>query len=428
MKLRFLVAALLFSRVAAAQEPLPLERAIELAATRNERARIAELNVAISSAAVQRATGAFLPSLNMNANDTQRPDDIVRAGTPSNIANASVTLSQPIFNATAFPLLGQARQNLEAQKSQSVDDKRILAFDAARAFIAVLQADAVLRAAQQKLDASRANLGDTRARADAQLSSTNDVTRSEIEVATSERELELDKGALRLTYYQLSFTLNAAVSTTLAPPTALLARARVAPPAADALVRSAVARRPDLVAKKHLAFAAHDFAQEPLLRLIPTVNASGTFTLTSNLPTVMGVQARPNDEFLGLTLGWQIFDAGVRYADKRSRDASANIADLNADVLLRTIDTQVRTAHVTLEASQAALAAAERSMKAAEKSSAETLILYRQGLAKAIELVDSAEQKFLAEVSFATAEFSVALAYLALRQAAGLDPLGEELR
>src|SRR5262249_27384599 len=114
--------------------------------------------------------------------------------------------------------------------------------------------------------------------------------------------------------------------------------------------------------------------------------------------------------------------------DKRSRDASANIADLNTDVLLRSIDTQVRTAHVTLEAAQAALAASERSMKAAERSSTETLILYRQGLAKAIELVDSAEQTFLAEVSFATAEFSVAVAYLTLRQAVGLDPLGEELR
>jgi outer membrane protein TolC len=412
---------------AEAQEPLALERAVELAATRNERAKIADLNVAVSSAAVQRAVGAFLPSLNVNANDTQRPDDIVRAGTPSNIANASATLSQPIFNATAFPLLGQARQNHDAQIAQSLDDKRVLAFDAARAFIAALQSEAVLQAAQQKLESSKANLGDTQARADAQLSSTNDVTRSEIEVAASQRELELDKGALTLAYLQLAFTINSPITGALSPPALLLQSARNAPPAPEALIRTALARRPDLVAKKHTALGAHDFAQEPLLRLVPTVSATGSFSLTSNLPTVMGVTARPNDEFLGLTVGWQIFDAGVRYADKRSRDASANIADLNTDVLVRSIDIQVRSAIVTLESQQAALAASERSMIAARKSSAETAILYRQGLAKAIELVDAAEQRFLAEVSYATAEYSVALAYLGLRQAIGLDPLGEEI-
>ncbi|HEX7602911.1 MAG TPA: TolC family protein, partial [Polyangiaceae bacterium] len=121
-------------------------------------------------------------------------------------------------------------------------------------------------------------------------------------------------------------------------------------------------------------------------------------------------------------------DAGIRYADRRSRDALATIADLTVGQLSRTVDAEVGSAVVALEASQAALAASEQAMNAARQSADETAILYRQGLAKAIELVDANNQRFLAEVNYSTAEYSTALAYLGLRQALGLDPLGTELQ
>jgi outer membrane protein TolC len=64
---------------------------------------------------------------------------------------------------------------------------------------------------------------------------------------------------------------------------------------------------------------------------------------------------------------------------------------------------------------------------ASRKSADETAILYHQGLAKAIELVDANEQRFLAEVTYAEAEFSLASAYFALLQAMGRGPLDLEV-
>jgi len=424
---RWIAAALFSASAAQAQEMLRIDRAIDLALTRNERAKIADSNVTVTAAAVQRATGAFLPTLILLANDTQRPDDIVRAGNPSNVANASVTLNQPIFVATAFPLLGQARQNHEGQIAQTTDDKRALAFDAAHAFIAVLVADEVVRAAERKLETAKANLADTQARVDAQLASTNDVTRSQIDLASSERELALDKGITQNAYISLVFTINAPVSGVVRPED-LLKEAVVPAPSADGLVSFAIDRRPDLVARKRAALAAHDFAQEPLLRLVPTVNLTGQFSATSNLPTLMGVTAHWNDEFLGVSIAWPIFDAGIRYADKRSRDALASIADLNTETTVRAIDAQVRSAVATLASSQAALASSERAMIAAQLSVSETAILYRHGLVRAIELIDAAETRFLAEVNYASAEYAALSAYLSLRQAMGLDPIGVGLR
>ena len=64
---------------------------------------------------------------------------------------------------------------------------------------------------------------------------------------------------------------------------------------------------------------------------------------------------------------------------------------------------------------------------AAIKSADETGTLYKQGLATALELTDANDSRFEADVGLVSAELATALAYLSLRQAMGLDPLGTEL-
>lgn len=429
MKVRVVVAVLgAFGTMvgpAAAEPPAPaaiqglrLEDAIQLALTRNERAQIAALDVVIADAGVAKARAAFLPVLSASGNDTLHPRD-----TPLNTVGGTLTLSQPLIEPGAWPLYDQARHEASGQRAQSADDRRQVAFDAAKAFIAVLLADQVVQAAQRKLDTARADLADTDAQARAQLVSSNDVTRARIGLASSERELASDRGNLDAAYIQLALVIKAPIAPGLVVPAALLDAGVQTLPPADALVAHSLARRTDLAARKDLALAAHDFAREPRMRWFPTLGLVGQLTGSSRADgaghEVTGTVA--------LTASWAIFDAGARSADARSRDAQAAIADLTADSLIRTIDAQVRTAAVALISAQLALAAAQGAMDAARKSADETAILYHQQLAKAIELLDANEQRFAAEVNFAEAQFSVASAYLALRQAMGLDPLGGPL-
>jgi outer membrane protein TolC len=69
--------------------------------TRNERARIAELDVAIASAGVAKARAAFLPVLAARGSDTLQPRD-----TPLTTANGSLTLTQPLIDP---PICASAR-------------------------------------------------------------------------------------------------------------------------------------------------------------------------------------------------------------------------------------------------------------------------------------------------------------------------------
>ena len=408
---------------APAEWGLKFAEAIQLALTRNERARIADLNVVVADAAVEKARAGFLPVLNFNGNDTQTA--LVATGQPHNVAAGNLVLTQPIINASAYPLYAQAKALAEAQYAQNIDDKRVLGFNAASGFFAVLSASAVVDAATRQLENAKANVADTQARAEAQLTSSNDVTRAKVDQAGSGRELEADKGALANAYIQLAFLLNAPVSGPLVSPDATLAAAQAPPGPPDALVKFAVERRPDVLVDKQQAIAAHHFAHEPLLRLVPTLNLQGTASGTSNAPPTTKAW---NQETLAAVLTWTLYDAGARYADKHSRDAQAQIADLNLQQLVRNVDAQVRSAVALLLAAQAEFQVAAQARDAARQNVDETAILYRQGLAKAIELVDANDSRFTAEVNYASAQYAMAEAYLNLRQAMGLDPLGTELK
>lgn len=411
---------------ARAEGPLTIAEAVRLALAKNERAKIADYQVDVADAAVQRARTAFFPTLVTGATDSLRPDEPTRPGTeppPNDVLNWTTTLSQPILNASAWPLYRQAQRLLDAQRASSEDAKRVLAFDAASAYFSALSQEENLAAAQHRFDSAKANLADTQARVEAQLSSSNDATRAQVDLASAAQQLETTRGAVQRTYLSLSFVIDAPVQGPLTPPSTTLQAAEVPIGNVEQLVTVGEKKRLDLIAAKHSARAADLFASEPLLRLIPTIGASAQLTGTTNSTT-----GRWNDEQVSATATWTIFDAGVRYADKHSRDAQASIAVLQVDTLIRSIANDVRTAAALLTASQAALQAAQQAVTAAQQSVDETTILYRQGLAKAIELVDANDSRFSAETGYATAEFSVAEAYLALREAMGLDPLGTVLQ
>jgi outer membrane protein TolC len=402
-----------------ADDGLTLDQAIQLALTRNERAQISDLEIVVADASVSRARVAFLPLLNASGNNTVHPID-----TPKDSANGSLTLTQPLFVPTAFPLLDQAKHNLDAQRAQTVEDKRQLAFDVAHAYFAVLLAQEVVTAAQKKLDTATADVNDTDAQFRAQLVSSNDVTRARISLSSSVRELANDKGSLEAAFVQLGFVINAPPPKALAVPTATLDAGKRPADAPEALVATSLARRPDLVVRKDDALAAHDFAREPRYRYLPTLSLVGQMTASSNVP----MSGHTVDGTIALNASWSIYDGGARGADSRSRDASAAIAELNTTALVRSIEAQVRTAAALLASAQSALGAAKDAVDSSRKSADETAILYHQGLAKAIELVDANEQRFAAEVNYAEAAYSVANAYLSLRQAMGAGPLEEPTR
>jgi len=409
--------ATLATDLASAQE-LTLETVVKIALARNERAEIADQNVISAQAGVTKARAAFLPTISANASETLRPAP-VKTQRDAAFAGA-VQLNQPLFNATSFPLYAAAKHSYESARFTHTDTRRQLAFDAARSFFAVIAQQRVLNAAKSRLDLANATLDDTRVRASAGLTSSNDVTRSEIELASADQSSigasnSLEAARLGLEYLIASPT---EIQSDLASPTQSLAPVDLG---IAGLVNLAIKTRPDLASLRAAAASASSLAEEPDLRFVPTLSATAAARVTD---TVIAPNTnRYVDPTITINFNWTIWDGGSRTADSDSRNAARVTAELQLRALARKVEIDVRAAVTELNAARNSLVAAQQGEDAARRSEEETNVLYKQGLAKAIELVDGNSAKFDAEVAVAAAELNVRQAELDLRAALGLFPL-----
>jgi outer membrane protein TolC len=421
-----LLAGVLFSLRARAEEALRLEQAVRSALENNERARKAPLRAEQAAGQLDRARGAFFPTLTATGSGQYRLQED-RSGR-STTSSGTVTLTQPLIAPSAFPSYSQASHQLESEKWGSVQDRRVLAFDTARAFLQALTAERVFEAAARRLDRARANLQNAEARAAAGLASTNDATRAQLELATAAREVATAEGRVGTAYLNLGFLMSRRIAppqpngpAVLAPPDRTTQAAESFETNPENQVRVALDRRPDLRAAHERTEALRASASEPYYRLAPTLSASAQMrVLPDPLPTERG-----HEETATLNLQWNIFDAGFRYADRRTRTAQAESQALDESLLRRSIENDIRVALVSLKAAREAFKIADEAIAAAQRSSDETEILYRQGLARAIELTDATARRFDAEVTRASAKLSMEQAYLELRFALGLGPVDD---
>src|SRR5436853_533002 len=109
MVVRQLVPALMLgllalSAPARADDALTLEAAVRQALSNNEAALKAPLRVDAAEGALEKARGAFLPTLVASGQGTLQDKQAPPFG-----AGANLTLNQPIFAPSAYPLYAQAR-------------------------------------------------------------------------------------------------------------------------------------------------------------------------------------------------------------------------------------------------------------------------------------------------------------------------------
>lgn len=413
---------------------MTLEAAIARALERNEQVGAAEQRAEAAGARVAKARSFFFPDLSASADWTRREVEGGAEGSAGSrereTREGRITATQTLFDAQAWPLLTAARRNRDAARHDALDAGRRLAYETAEAYLATLNAERVAKAAAERRDLANESLADARARFEAQLVGSNDVTRGELEVATAERELIRAESAARISRLHLGYLLDATISDSLQVPQTLLAAAanagqagdRAEEAAATALDRAAD-RRHDLAAARARLEALRASAQEPLLRYLPDLGLTGSTIRTKETNT-------PREEEWSIEVGaqWSIFDGGERHADRAERRATAEAAAMELRAATRALAVDAEAARVDLEGEQASLVRATVAVGAARRNAVETTELYREGLARALEVVDANVRLFEAEVDRVTAQLALALAYLNYRATLGLDPITMEER
>lgn len=399
-----------------ARADLKIEEALQASLENHEQSRIAGQRVLAARGQLDRARAAFYPTINLSLGANATPYRNRRGDW--NTTSASMALTQPLLNPSAIPQRALAEHNLEAEQHSAVEAQRQLAYTTARAFIQALASDRVFKAAESRFERAKINFENADARAKAQLNSINDATRARVEMTTAAQSMAQGRASRLQSLVQLGLLMGRPPPDKLEPPDALSESAKNFRGEADRLTRSAIDNRPDLRALREQIRSAEISANEPRYRMIPSVNLGLQFRVNTD----PFLAERLVDQTLSLSLQWQIFDGGARYADRRTRLAQAESLRLQQQLEFRTVKAEVQGALLLLEAAKQSLQAAEEGVAAAKVNTEETAILYQQGLARAIEVMDANARRFDAEVSLASARQLLMEAFLQLREVLGLPP------
>ncbi|MBL8721956.1 MAG: TolC family protein [Myxococcales bacterium] len=395
--------------IAAAGETLSLEDAVREAVKNNERGLKTPLRVKVAEGGLERARDAYFPTLVLGGNTS--------FGTSKTTGNLSLTLSQPILAPSAIPQYTAAKHTLYSERWGAEQDKRVLAFDAAKSFFQALATERLKQAAERRLATAKSNLDNAEARSAAGLTSSNDATRAQLAIASALSAVAGAQAQVEKAYLNLSFLTLRPVVKTLAPSESITKAALAYDPKQED-IKAAIDRRFDVKAAHDRTLSLEASAKEPLYRLLPTLGVSAALRLDPTPSAPKSLEA-----VVTLNATWTIFDAGVRYADKKARVAQADSAALDESALRRSVETDVKIAQASLKAARESFKIADEALAAAQKSVDETTTLYNQGLAKAIELTDANLTRFDADVIRASAQLTMEQAYLDLRQALGYGPL-----
>ena len=401
----------------AAQEPLTLEAALELARTHNELPQIAEARRARARGLTREAWSRILPQAQLQGSYTRRSIEVARGEdliANRNALGATATVQTSLIDASAIPLVMSARRSEAAEEHDAVALVQGLAYDVATTFFSALSAEELFAAAERRVTVAQAALDVAKRRLEAGLVGAQDVTRTELSVSNARLARNEALVALRTTRLALSELLNTDLKgRPLATPS------DVPPPPQEA--EATVDARPDLLALGEDVRAAELRSVEPWLRLVPSVDV-GAAVNTTNEP---GFSGEPTTWRLFAQASWSLYDGGLRYAQAQQRAAEAQELRLTLSARKRGALRQAAEARVRLMAAREAVEEAMTAQRVARANMDEVARLFAAGLATALERDDATVAAFEADAELARTRFDLRVAGLEERRARGLWPLEE---
>jgi outer membrane protein len=345
-------------------------------------------SVHVAEAQRKGAISLVLPRLSLNASGIRNTDEVSfgvaserRVILPRNDWNLRLTLQQPIFAGLREKrAYDQARIGLESAREDLVGAQDAALLQVAADYLAAVQGQALIDVEQRNVGLAENRKVQATSLFEAGEATRVDVLRAETAIKAAERRLvaarqERDKA---LGHLRIDLALDGAVAVqepdTMLPPlpdeTRLLERAETA----RAEVRSA---------ERALTIARLEVSKQQGANL-PVISAdAGYISQKTTFPL-------DRYGYAAVRLTLPIFQGGEVGARVAAAQAQAQQAALTLEETRRRVREEVRTALLDLSAATSNLSLAEEQLKAAEAEHDQSLDLYRNQEATAVDL-ESAE-------------------------------------
>ncbi len=415
------LAAVLAPTVAARGAPLQLSftEAVRRASLRNPDAQVATEEIRRAYAIVEQVRAGSLPTLfaaaTMTELDSPRQSIVnpARVITPETQFHVEGVATVPLLP-QRWVLWAQAREAATVTRLSAAAVKRNVAIAVGQLYLTLVAQHRVVDAADLAVRNAAAHVAYTKARLDAGNGTVLDNERAAALLAADRTQLVNARYLIVRLLEQLGILVGEDAPIEVTLPIAF----PQLPADAEIALSDALRLRADLRLSKELVTQATRVRKQSWADYVPWATASFNpfyqTPATQTFPT-LGWQ-------LTVTLGFDVYDGGLRYGLLKERRALEREAHIRLDAELRLVRADVRTAAAELASARAAAEAARESARLWADALRLSFISYRAGLSTNIEVIDAQTQALNADVQLALAENAERQAELDLLLASGRFP------
>jgi outer membrane protein TolC len=400
---------------------LTLAEALATADSLNETAQVARARLDEALAVRRQALSLLLPNLSANGGLLK----YTVATTPfgpnrkliGDMDNLAVNLNLALFNASSVDGLRSQNAVVAAQHLDSSELRRGLAYQVTAGFLLTIAAEQQVVAAVRARDVAKETVDQTKARQKVGVATANDVTRSELTLATNELTLTTDRQAVVAARFSLGDLVGREVPEALIEPEPAQVPSRDQPE----MERLGLAGRPDLASSVLRIRSTELLAAATRMNILPNLGVRGTWELNSQQPTY--AYADSPEWQVALVASWTIYDGGNREAtvdlyEAQRREAAANLSQAKRD-----LHRDVATGLSALQTAEVSFTQSTIARDTARVNEGETLERFKQGLATALDAADANAQTLQAESDLVGRQLDLASSRFTLRQLIGRWPL-----
>jgi hydrophobe/amphiphile efflux-1 (HAE1) family protein len=417
--------------VAVEAGPITIDRALELAMTRNEGLKVSQEQFRQSQAAVAEARAAFLPQVNLNflytpaqASPILRiPAGVFGPGEQTFRANFTrentvrVDVAQPLYtggrleNAYGAQAATQEASRLDVERAREALTLRVY-----ETFYAALMNEQGIRVTDEGVQIAQRHLELAQARFEAGSAARLDVLRAEVELANARAKLIRAKSAAEVSYQALRTVLSLPQNERLQL-TGTLEEVPSLPAAAT--LESAILARADVRSLGQQREAAQRQVALANAELKPTVAFSGNFQYQED-----GVSRLLNDDNrsyqFGLAISVPLFSAPTVAARRSAASARVRQAEHGAKATLDSARLELSTASTQLDAAREIVSTQQKAVELAREGLTIAEVSYENGVITSTELNDARLSLLETEWELTQAKYAQIVAAARTRYAAGL--------
>lgn len=393
------------------------QQALKIVRDQNVNLRFARANILLAEGQLRAALAPALPQLVGTAGVTKYllkgevpngAGGTANIPNPSTYWNAALNLTVPIFRPSVWYDRGSAKENVEAQQLNQREAERQVIAGVANLIVSVVTAERLAEVSRTSLKAALSTVDLTRRRATLGASNTLDVLRVEGEASQARAQVVGTTEAVIRAREALGTALGSpqpwGVTQDIQVDGLMADAQRVCQQETDVNSRSDVRAASASVGVADRQVKSVDY------RYLPTLD--GLSTLGVQDPN-FAVNNRAVNWTIGALLTWNIYDGGLRGAQRTQAKANLQVAEANLADAKRNASLQVQQAIRNVQVAEANLAVSAKTREINAETARLQKVSFLNGSGTSFDLVLTERQLREAEADLAVKEFDVMQAKIA---------------